>query len=153
MWLWRLVATLPDASPFAAVTTTIACMTFVPPDIRSAVLQAVDRASFWMALVGVVATAAHPEDFRAIEAAVKDQGGVSVQPAWAQATTQQAWVPLLCPRRPRARPCARARPLGQPPPAPRSPRTAQGTPCTSRHTRCPGQQPRPRPLAPQPAPW
>ena len=39
-------------------------------------------------LVWAVATAARPEELQLIQAAVKDQGGISSLPAWARAATQ-----------------------------------------------------------------
>ena len=50
----------------------------VSPHICTALRQAADRVSLWTILVGVVVTATRPVELQAIEAAVKDQGGVSV---------------------------------------------------------------------------
>ena len=86
--LWRFVAALPDTTPFAAVATAIACTADVPPDICAALLQTIDRGTFWTALVGAAAPAARPETLQSIEAVVKDQGGMSSLPAWARAATQ-----------------------------------------------------------------
>ena len=69
--LWPSVAALPDTTPLAAVATAIACTADVPPDICAAMLQTIDRGTFWTALVGGVATAARLEDLQAIETAVK----------------------------------------------------------------------------------
>ena len=83
--LWQSVEALPDTAPFTAVATAIACTADVPPDIRVALLHNTDSGTFRTALVGAVATAARPEDLRAIETAVKDQGGLSSLPPWARA--------------------------------------------------------------------
>ena len=85
--LWQSVAALPDTTPLVAVATAISCTADVPPDIRAALWQTTDRGTFWTALVGAVVTAARPADLQSIEAAVKDQGGMSSLPAWARAAT------------------------------------------------------------------
>ena len=82
------MAVLVDTTAFAALATAIACSPDVLPDVRPALLQTTDRGTVWTVLVGAVATAALPEDLQSIEAAVKDQGGISSLPAWAKAATQ-----------------------------------------------------------------
>ena len=86
--LWLSMAALPDTKPFAAIATAIAWSADVPPHIRAAFVHTTDRGNFQTALVGAVATAARPGDQHSIEAAVKDQGGISSLPAWAKAATE-----------------------------------------------------------------
>ena len=145
------------ATPFAAVATAIACSANVLPDIRAALLQTSDRATLWTAPVGAVATAARPEDLRSIEAAVKDQGGMSSLPAWARAATQHvpgaATSPPPPPRSPTpglasARVPAQATMAAAPQPtAPPTPQYPPG------HTPHLASFPMPWPTSPAPARW
>ena len=155
--LWQSVAALPDTTPFAAVATAIACSADVPPDIRTALLQTADRGTFWAALVGAVAIAARPEDLQAIEAAVKDQGGVSSLPAWARAATQHvpgaATTPSAIPRPAWALEASARVPglaAAAVAPQPAAPPTSQYPPGHTPHL---APFPMPWPTGPAPAPW
>ena len=155
--LWQSVAALPDTTPFAAVATAIACSADVPPDICAALPQTADRGTFWAALAGAAATAAGPEDQQSIEAAVKDQGGVSLLPAWASGGTQHvpgaatppsavplpAWALEASARVPWPAAAAVA-------PRPTAPPTPQYPPGHTPHL---ASFPMPWPTGPAPAPW
>ena len=111
--LLQSLAALPDTTPFAAVNTAIACTADVRPEIGAALVHTTNGGTFWTALVKAVATVAGPEDLQAIQAAVKDQGGMSLLPAWARAATHHVLGAM-------ARPCGPHRlPSPRPPqPAP-----------------------------------
>ena len=102
--LWQSVVALPDATPFAAVATTIACTADVPPHVRAALLQTTDRGTSRTALVGAVATAARPA-----LATARRISGRSIPRSRSRGACRR------CPPRP-GRPPSTCRELSPPPP-------------------------------------